>query len=88
MSRAIKQTYTIGGEDITVYRIDNDYYGNPRYVAHFLSLGLPDYKDRTIANRLGWSVYRGRWFGGGLVTQSYNIERDLEQIITAYQEAN
>ena len=29
---------TVNGEEVTVYRIDNDVNGNPRYVVHFLSL--------------------------------------------------
>jgi len=33
------------------------------------------------ANKLGFKVYRGRDFGGGFVTTSYNLENDIERII-------
>ena len=35
------------------------------------------------ANSLGFSVYRGRDFGGGFVGQSYNVENTAENIIKA-----
>ena len=31
------QTFTIGGTDITVYPTAPDYYGNPRFIVHYLS---------------------------------------------------
>jgi len=31
------QTFTIDGTDIAVYPTTPDYYGNPRFVVHFLS---------------------------------------------------
>ena len=36
MSIGQLQTFTIDGTDITVYRTTPDYYGNPRFVVHFL----------------------------------------------------
>jgi hypothetical protein len=76
------------------HRVTNDVNGNPRYVTHFLAF-LSDserfcqamqvndkYKlAKKKANKLGFKVYRGRDFGGGFVTTSYNLENDIERII-------
>ena len=60
-------------------RVNNDVYGNPRYVTHFLSLLNED--EQTLsnynlsvkrANKLGGKKYRGSDFGGGIVFQSYD----------------
>ena len=60
-------------------RVNNDVYGNPRYVTHFFSLLKED--EQTIsnynlavkrANKLGGKKYRGSDFGGGIVFQSYD----------------
>jgi hypothetical protein len=69
------------------YRVNNDVYGNPRYVIHFLAFAN-EYDDaRKIANRLGFRIYRGRDFGGGFVCQSYNLENTAEGIINAREVA-
>ena len=33
------------------------------------------------ARKIGGKVYRAKWFGGGIVFQSYNLESDLTRII-------
>ena len=62
-------------------RVNNDVYGNPRYVTHFFSLLKED--EQTLsnynlavkrANKLGGKKYRGSDFGGGIVFQSYNLD--------------
>ncbi len=79
--------YTIKG--IRFHRINNDINGNPRYVTHFLNLinetdnnQAPDDLNRIPwlykraadkAKKIGGKKYRARWFGGGLVFQSYYI---------------
>ena len=70
------------------YRVRNDINGNPRYVTHFHAflnddeLGIGDYElAKQRANSLGFSVYRGKDFGGGIVCQSYNLENDVERIL-------
>lgn len=70
---------TVQGQTVTVYRIPNDVNGNPRYVIHFLDLGinLSDYGKIP-----GLTKYRAKWFGGGYVFQSYDIDNDIEY---AYQ---
>ena len=61
-------------------RVNNDVYGNPRYVTHFFSLLKED--EQTLsnynlavkrANKLGGKKYRGSDFGGGIVFQSYSL---------------
>ncbi|WNO30078.1 hypothetical protein [Oceanotoga phage vB_OteS-UFV02] len=48
-------------------RITNDVNGNPRYVVHYLSLGLTEYEDlKPLLKK-----YRGKDFGGGYVFVSY-----------------
>jgi hypothetical protein len=76
--KATETTVTVNGEEITAYRIDSDVNGNPRYVVHFLALGidLDDYGKIP-----GLTKYRGKWFGGGYVFQSYNLESDLAYYI-------
>ena len=70
------------------YRVKNDSNGHPRYVTHYLAflndseLGMGDYdRAKQRANKLGFKVYRGKDFGGGFVTTSYNLENDIESII-------
>jgi hypothetical protein len=63
------------------YRVNNDANGNPRYVTHYLAFGDDYATAKKIANSLGFSVYRARWFGGGFVGTSYNLENTVEQII-------
>ena len=60
-----------------MFRIKNDTNGNPRYVVHFMDLGikLSDYDN--INKLYGFKKYRAGWFGGGVVFQSYNIEDTL-----------
>lgn len=63
------------------YRVNNDVYGNPRYVIHFLAFAN-DYETAwQRANSIGFRVYRGRDFGGGFVGQSYNLENTAEHVI-------
>ena len=69
-------------------RVNNDVYGNPRYVTHFLS--LLNEEEQTLsnynlavkrANKLGGKKYRGSDFGGGIVFQSYNLDCLRKRII-------
>ena len=69
-------------------RVNNDFYGNPRYVTHFFSLLKEE--EQTLsnynlalkrANKLGGRKYRGSDFGGGIVFQSYNLDDLRKNII-------
>ena len=65
-------------------RVNNDIYGNPRYVCHFSELETPaDDELGTMARydaavarakTVGGRRYRGRDFGGGIVFTSYNLK--------------
>lgn len=68
----------VDGEEIAFHRIDHDLNGNPRYVVHFLALGV---KLADYGKIKGLTKYRAKWFGGGYVIQSYNLEDDLRYII-------
>ena len=68
-------------------RVNNDVYGNPRYVTHFFSLLKED--EQTLsnynlavkrANKLGGRKYRGSDFGGGIVFQSYSLSDLINRI--------
>ena len=66
------------------YRVNNDSNGNPRYVIHWLAFGADNYSEAlNLAKSLGFNAYRGREFGGGFVTSSYNLENEAESIINA-----
>ena len=69
-------------------QVNNDMYGNPRYVTHFFSFLKED--EQTLsnynlavkrANKLGGKKYRGNDFGGGIVFQSYSLDRQRELIM-------
>ena len=69
-------------------QVNNDMYGNPRYVTHFFSFLKED--EQTLSNyslavkrakKIGGKKYRGSDFGGGIVFQSYNLD-DLRKRIS------
>jgi len=77
------------GEKFT--RVSNDINGNPRYVVHFLEV-LNDEERTSIpfnkkyeyalkkAKKIGGKKYDNKSYGGGIVFQSYNIEKTYEDI--------
>lgn len=52
---------------ITLYRVNNDIYGNGRYVVHFYSLADTYNEAAKVARKLGGRKYTAKWFGGGFV---------------------
>jgi len=70
---------TKDGQDhvIELWRINHDVNGNPRYVIHYLALDQDYDKALRKVRCIGGKVYRGQWFGGGFVFQSYSLEDDL-----------
>ena len=80
------ETHTVKNKEIEVFRIPNDVNGNPRYVVHFLDLNIK-LSDYDNLNKLyGFKKYRAKWFGGGVVFQSYNIEDTLEWALETVKE--
>ena len=88
------QTYKkINGEEVGVIRVDNDFYGNPRFVIWYgdvLRLAgienndiLESYEEavKIAKDKIGGKKYRVKWFGGGIVFTSYNVEEDLKRLI-------
>ena len=68
---------TVLGE-VTAYGIPSDVNGNPRWVIHYRDL----YEDYRNNDRLehGFKLYTAKWFGGGYVIQSYDIQGDIKNI--------
>ena len=81
-----EETHTVQEKEITTFRIPNDANGNPRYVVHFMDLNikLADYDN--INKLYGFNKYRAKWFGGGVVFQSYNIEDTLNWALDKVKE--
>lgn len=82
-------------EKINFTQINNDSYGNPRYVCHFTNLMTQQEKDNMSinplkgcyyndavkrANKIGGRRFHNKQYGGGIVFQSYNTEKLQEQI--------
>ena len=83
-ARMDKKTENKLGEHF--YQVDNDCFGNPRYVIHFTAFDNDYETAHRIALGLGFSKYRGKKFGGGFVCHSYNLENTAEKIIQARRE--
>jgi hypothetical protein len=77
------------GENFT--RVNNDVYGNPRYVVHFLDvinteerISIPFHKLYEYAvkkaKKIGGKKFDNKSYGGGIVFQSYNIENTWHKI--------
>lgn len=79
MTKYNKNYIKVNGEEIPYYKVDHDVNGNPRYVVHFLDL---DVKPEDYGKIKGLSKYRAKWFGGGYVFQSYQLEYTLEHAKT------
>ena len=80
------ETHTVQGKEIEVFRIPNDSNGNPRYVVHFRDLGVNLWDYDNINKLFGFNKYRAKWFGGGVVFQSYNIADTLEYALNKVKE--
>ena len=76
-----KITFTINQNSVDVYHVNNDVNGNPRYVLHYLNIA-DDYSTAlSKAKEHGGKAYRAKWFGGGIVLQSYNLEYDVRDLL-------
>lgn len=65
-----------------VHRTSVDTCGNPRYVIHWLDVPNADTYEQALAlcRAFGGKQYRAKWFGGGIVFQSYNVAASLTKI--------
>lgn len=72
---------------ITFNRIDNNFYGNPRYVVHFLTISRDYNRAVKLANKIGGRKYTAKWYGGGIVFQSYSLP-ELAKSIKQVSEIN
>lgn len=75
------------GQEIAVWRISNDTSGNPRYVIHFLSVADTYDQAIKIAKTIGGKRYTAKWFGGGIVFSSYNVQHCLERLMQFAQDS-
>lgn len=82
------ETHTVQGQDITAFRIPNDANGNPRYVVHFMDLNIKLADYDSINKLYGFCKYRAKWFGGGVVFQSFNIKDTLSFALDKVKEVN
>lgn len=80
------ETVTVGNKEIQAFRINNDSNGNPRYVVHFTDLGVSLWDYDKINKMYGFKKYTAKWFGGGVVFQSYNIEETLKWAVETVKE--
>lgn len=68
----------VNGNEIPYVRIDNDVNGNPRYIIHFIYFGDTYAEAISKSRKIGGKKYRAKWYGGGIVISSYNLQSDLE----------
>jgi len=87
-----RNTIKVNGAELEYFRIDNDFYGNPRYLFHFMELEkLLNIEEKDILKRfeivlqasrkIGRKKYRGKNFKGGIVISSYNLKNSLENFL-------
>ena len=80
------ETHTVQNKEIEAFRIPNDTNGNPCYVVHFLDLNIKLSNYDNINKLYGFKKYTAKWFGGGVVFQSYNIEDTLNYALETVKE--
>lgn len=61
-------------------RIDSDYYGNPRYVLHFLNINNDYNRALYLTKSIGGKKYHNKSYGGGIVFQSHNLQDECFMI--------
>ena len=68
-------------ESINITRVNDDIYGNPRYVIHYLDIADTYSEALRISRKIGGKMYTAKWYGGGIVFQSYTLQDDLEYLM-------
>ena len=69
------------GKRTTIYQVINDAYGNPRYIIHYLDIADTYSEALRISRKIGGRMYTAKWYGGGIVFQSYALKDDLEYLM-------
>lgn len=71
----------INTNTVDIDRVNNDLYGNPRYVMHFTNIDS-DYSTALYIAKtaIGGKKYHNKSYGGGIVWQSYNIGSDINAL--------
>lgn len=86
-------TIKIATHDIEYIRLDNSYYGNPRYYIPLTSVmqlipeqpSIDDAIRYINKNRISsLHVYRGKKYGYGYTIESYSLEHTLLAIATEF----
>jgi hypothetical protein len=72
-------------QGIAVYKYTSDNNGNPRYIVHWLEIGLPDYVATAKTRKAGLRKIKCRAFGGGFIFSSYNIDESMKRILEILQ---
>ena len=68
-------------ESITVTRVNDDMYGNPRYVIDYLAIADTYSEALRISRKIGGKMYTAKWYGGGIVFKSYALADHLEYLM-------
>lgn len=76
----MKNQNSIDVEGIRFHTINNDVNGNPRYVFHFLDIASNYSVAKIAVKKIGGRAYTAKWYGGGLVISSYNLDDTAKQI--------
>lgn len=69
------------GKNVTVHQVNNDSFGNPRYVIHYLEIADTYSEALAIIRKIGGKMYTAKWYGGGLVFSTYTLENTLEELL-------
>ena len=67
--------------------INNDSYGNPRFVIHFLNISTENASVKNMYDEalnktksLGGKKFHNKQYGGGIVFSTYNLESLIKQL--------
>ena len=70
------------GKQVSLHQVNNDAYGNPRYVIHYLELADTYSEALALIRKIGGKMYTAKWYGGGLVFSTYTLEHTLDELMT------
>ena len=70
------------GKSLAVTREDNDTPGPPRYVIHYPEVADTYSEALALSRKIGGKMYTTKWYGGGIVFSTYNLEQTLNELMT------